>query len=206
MILDCCHSGNIANPSTMARGGRNPLAVLRENMTVIAASRDTQPSIEVRGHGLFTAALIDALDGGAADHVGFVTAPAMYEYASRRFTARDQRPVFKTNATGVFTVRRCEPLIERLKLQQLPTFFPTADHKYPLDREHDPEDEDGNIIGTPNHEKIAIGRLFKSYRDAGLLRSSDPTKPLFWVARHEGTVELTPRGREYWWLLTNDKF
>jgi len=31
---------------------------LRENMTVIAASRDTQPGIESGGHGLFTAALL----------------------------------------------------------------------------------------------------------------------------------------------------
>lgn len=37
LILDCCHSGDIANPSLMKKGP-NPLAVLRENMTVIAAS------------------------------------------------------------------------------------------------------------------------------------------------------------------------
>jgi len=206
VILDCCHSGNIANPSTMARAGRNPLAVLRENMTVIAASRDTQPGIEAGGHGLLTAAMLDALEGGAADHMGFVSAPAMYEYASRRFTAGEQRPVFKTNATEVFTVRRCEPLIERLKLEQLTRYFPTADYKYRLDPEYDPEDEHGNIKEPANQEKIAIGRLFKSYRDAGLLRPSDPTTQLYWVARRSGTVELTPRGREYWWLLTNDKF
>src|ERR1700733_3012841 len=91
LILDCCHSGDIANPAVMNKaGGKSPLATLRENMTVIAASRATEGAIEARGQGLFTAALLDALQGRAADHMGFVTAPALYAYASRRFTAWDQ--------------------------------------------------------------------------------------------------------------------
>lgn len=127
LILDCCHSGDIANPATMKDAGKSPLATIREDMTVIAASRATEEAIEAGGHGLFTAALLDALEGGAADHMGFVTAPALYAYVSRRFAAWDQRPVYKTNATGVLTVRECEPLIARLQLEQLPKYFPKAD-------------------------------------------------------------------------------
>jgi uncharacterized caspase-like protein len=206
LILDCCHSGDIANPAMLNRGTPdNPLAIIRENMTVIAASRTNEGAIEAGGHGLFTGALLDALEGGAADHMGFVTAPALYEYVSRRFTAWDQRPVYKTNATEILTVRQCEPLIERLQLQQLPKFFPKADHKYQLDPEHEPEDEHGNVKEPVNEEKVGIARLFKSYRDAGLLRPSDPSLQLFWVARRNGTVELTPRGQEYWWLVVKQK-
>jgi len=206
LILDCCHSGDIANPATMNKdGGRSPLATLRENMTVIAASRATEGAIEAGGQGLFTGALLDALEGGAADHMGFVTAPALYAYVSRRFTGWDQRPVYKTNATDVLTVRECEPLIERLQLRQLPTYFPKADHKYRLDPEYEPEDEHGNVKEPVNKEKVAIAQMFKSYRDAGLLKPSDPKLQLYWAARRSDTVELTPRGREYWWLLVNDK-
>ena len=206
LILDCCHSGDIANPATMNKdGGKNPLATLRENMTVIAASRATETAIEGVGHGLFTAALLDALEGGAADHMGYVTAPALYQYVSRRFTAWDQRPVYKTNATKVLTVRECEPLIQRLQLQQLPTHFPTVDYKYRLDPEFEPEDENGKVKEPVNKDKVAVALLFKSYRDAGLLSASDPRTQLYWVARRSETVELTPRGREYWWLLVNDK-
>ncbi len=204
LLLDCCHSGDIANPATM-NTGKSPLATLRENMTVIAASRGTEVALEAGGHGLFTASLIDALKGGAADHMGFVTAPALYAYVSRRFSAWDQRPVYKTNATDVFTVRECEPLIARLQLRQLATNFPTADYKYRLDPEFEPEDEHGNVKEPVNKEKVAIAQLFKSYRDAGLLRPSDPKLQLYWVARRGETVELTPRGREYWWLVVNDK-
>jgi Caspase domain len=206
IILDCCHSGDIANPALMNKnGGKSPLAVLRENVTVIAASRAPEPAVEAGGHGLFTAALLDALEGGAADHRGFVTAPALYAYVSRRFTSWEQRPVFKTNATEVLTVRECEPLISRLQLRQLPTHFPTADHKYALDPEYEPEDEQGNVKEPVNKDKVAIAQLFKVYRDAGLLKPSDPKLQLYWVARRSDTVELTARGREYWWLIVNDK-
>jgi hypothetical protein len=206
LLLDCCHSGDIANPATMNKGGgKNPLTTIRENMTVIAASRALEVAIEAGGHGLFTGALLDALEGGAADHMGYVTAPAVYTYVSRRFTAWDQRPVYKTSATEVLSLRECEPLIARLQLRQLATLFPTADYKYPLDPEHEPEDEHGHVKEPVNQEKVAIAQLFKSYRDAGLLKPSDPKLQLYWVARRSGTVELTPRGHEYWWLVVNDK-
>jgi hypothetical protein len=205
-ILDCCHSGDLANPAIMNTGAtRNPLSTLRENMTVIAASRPAESAIEAGGHGLFTGALLDALEGGAADHMGYVTAPALYTYVSRRFTAWDQRPGFKTSATDVLCVRECAPLIDRLQLQRIATLFPTSDFKYRLDPEYEPEDEHGNVRESVNKEKVAIAILFKAYRDAGLLKPSDPTLQLYWVARRGETVELTPRGREYWWLVVNDK-
>jgi hypothetical protein len=206
IILDCCHAGQIANPGMMNAGrGMNPLAVLRENVTVIVASRAQEGAIETGGHGLFTGALVDALEGGAADHMGYVSAPALYTYVSRRFSAQDQRPVFKTNATEVFQVRECEPLISRLQLRRLPDLFPAANHQYALDPEYEPEDEHGNVKEPINKEKVAIAQLFKSYRDAGLLKASESGLQFFWVARQSKTVELTARGQEYWWLVVNDK-
>jgi uncharacterized caspase-like protein len=146
IILDCFHAGQLANPGAMNAGrGINPLAVLRENVTVMVASRTREKAVEAGGHGLFTRALLDALEGGAADHMGYVSAPALYTFASRRFAAQDQRPVFKTNATEVFQVRKCEPLISRLQLQRLPYLFPTANHRYAVDPEYEPEDEHGNV-------------------------------------------------------------
>lgn len=205
LILDCCHGGDIANAAMSRLPGEDPIATLRENMTVIAASRGTETAAEAGGHGLFTRALLDALEGGAADHMGFVTAPALYSYVSRRFSAVDQRPVYKTNATEILSVRKCEPLIDRLRLWELVKHFPQADFKFPLDPEYEPEDENGNVKEPVNEEKVAIAKLFKDYRDVGLLKPSNPKLQLYWVARHRGTVELTPRGQEYWWLVYHDK-
>jgi hypothetical protein len=206
MILDCCHSGDIADPAMMnSRRDGDPLAVLRENLTVIAASRAPQASLEAGGHGLFTAAVLDALEGGAADHMGWVTAPSIYAYVERRFGAFDQRPVYKSYATGIAVVRECAPLIKRFKLDRLVELFETQDYRYPLDPKHEPEDEYGNLHEPVNQKKVAIAQLFKEYRDAGLLKPSTPGEQLYWTAHRSHTVELTPRGREYWWLVKNDK-
>lgn len=206
IILDCCHSGNIANLSLLNTGNtKNPIATIRENMTIIAASRDSQVSIEAGGHGLFTAAVLDALEGGAADHMGWVTPSSIYAYVERRFGSWDQRPVYKTNATGVTVVRECSPLIDRLMLHKLLELFPSQDYQYQLDPEYEPEDEYGNFHEPVNHEKVATSKLFKQYRDAGLLKPSVPDEQLYWTARRSHTVQLTLRGCEYWWLVRNGK-
>lgn len=206
LILDCCHSGNIASPSILQTTGLgNPLALLRENTTIIAASHESQTAEEVGGHGLFTAAVLDALDGGAADHMGYVTAPQIYGYVERRFSAWEQRPVYKTHTTGLTVVRECAPLIDRLKLQEIVVHFPTEDHKYLLDPEYEPEDEHGNKREPVDERKVGIAQLFKDYRDAGLLKPSTPGEQLYWTARRGHTVELTLRGREFWRLVTKKR-
>jgi hypothetical protein len=206
LLLDCCYAGAMSNVSApRALYGVAGVSMLRENMTVMAASGATGPATENASHGLFTSALIDGLNGGAADHMGFVSAPALYSYASRRFDAWDQRPVFKTHATAVFSLRQCEPIIHRLQLEQLPRLFPRVTDTYRLDPEYEPEDEAGNVVEPVNREKVAIAYLLKAYRDAGLLQPTEPNQQLYWVARRCGTVALTPRGREYWWLVVNQK-
>jgi hypothetical protein len=204
LLLDCCHAGDIAN-SSLLRDVPFPIANIREDMTILAAARTKEAAHENGTHGLFTAALLDALKGGAADHMGWVTASAMYAYVQRRFGGWTQRPVYKSHATMVNAVRECAPLIERLALQELTKFFPTIDHRYPLDPEHEPEDEHGNIREPRNQAKMDVARRFKEYRDAGLLKPSIPGEQLYWTARRNHTVELTARGHEYWWLVKNEK-
>jgi hypothetical protein len=68
-----------------------------------------------------------------------------------------------------------------------------------------PGDEQGELKEPANIEKVGIAELFKAYRDAGLLKPTDPRLQLYWVAQRSDTVELTLRGQEYWWLVVNDK-
>ena len=71
MIIDCCHSGDLGNPSILRTGsGSDPLVALREDMTIIAASHATESSFEGRKYSAFTEFLLDALSGAAADHLG----------------------------------------------------------------------------------------------------------------------------------------
>lgn len=206
LLLDCCHAGDAGDAPLLNSGGRNhPIAALRENMTVIAASRNTQVALEAGGHGLFTTAVLDALDGGAADHMGWVTAPSIYSYVERRFGAWSQRPIYKSNASELSVIRRCAPLIDSMKLAELVVHFPSEDFKYRLNSEYEPEDEFGNLREPVNQEKVRISNLLKAYRDAGLVKASVPDEQFYWVARREHTVELTLRGREYWRLVKNDR-
>lgn len=206
LILDCCHSGDAANsPLFNSAFNQNPLAILRENMTVLAASRPSQLAVEFQGHGLFTAAVLEALDGGAADNLGWVTAQSIYAYVERGFGDWVQRPIYKSHTSELTVVRQCAPLIERLKLHDLLKYFPTPEHRYQLDPEYEPEDEFGRLYEPVNKEKVQIAKQFKEYRDAGLLRTSVSGEQFFWAARNSHTVELTLRGREYWRLVTKDR-
>lgn len=201
MLLDCCHSGDMGDPPVLnIAGATATLAALRENMTIIAASRGSQPAAEFDGHGVFTALLLDALDGGAADHMGWVTASALYSYIERQFGAWEQRPVYKTHATEVAIIRKCAPLIERAKLVELTRLFPNPHHLLRLDPEYEPEDEHGNVHEPVDHAKVADAKLLKALRDAGLVKPTQHEQ-LFWTARRSNTVELTLRGREYWRLV-----
>jgi hypothetical protein len=56
-----------------------------------------------------------------------------------------------------------------------------------------------------DEQKVALGDLFREYRDAGLLRASTPGEQLYWTALRGHSVELTERGRGYWWLAGNGK-
>jgi hypothetical protein len=204
VVIDACHAGDVGNPAFASATG-DPLAVLREDTSVLASSRNLETSAEAGGHGLFTAAILDALDGGAADHQGWVSAPAVYSYVERRFGAWQQRPVYKSYCTRVPILRRCQPLIDSLKLRDLTKFFSSRDAKYALDPDFEPEDEFGNVHEPVNHEKVAIAKLLKEYRDAGLVKPTTPNEQLFWTARKSHTVELTARGQEYWWLVSGGK-
>lgn len=206
MILDCCHSGDLGNPSILRTEHGDLLATLRTDMTVIAASQSTESSFEGEKYSVFTAALLDALRGGAADHLGWVTASSLYAYVERRFSWKDrQRPIYKTNATGTHVVRQCESLIDRLKLRRMVELFTDANYQYLLDPEFEPHDDKGQIPDNANQEKVAVAMLFKDYRDAGLLKPTTANEQLFDTARLGHTVELTPIGREYWWLVKNKK-
>ena len=202
LVLDCCHSGALGN---VGGGGQNAFANMREGTTIIAASGAEQVAMEQGGHGVFTSAIIDALSGGAADHMGWVTPPSIYAYVERRFGAWDQRPVYKTHTDHLAVVRKCAPLIDSADLRKLTTYFPNSNDRYTLDPEFEPEDEHGNVSGPMNEEKVAIAHLFKRYRDAGLLRPFIEGEQLYWTARRGHEVALTPRGKEYWGLVNRGR-
>lgn len=207
LILDCCFSGDLGNlpglqVSPLASAFRFGRAILREGVTLLVASRATETSAEVGGHGAFTRLLLEGLEGAAADHIGNVTALSLYDFASRAFDAWEQRPVFKSHVTQPSVLRVCKPPIDRELLRQLPNYFPAAD-----DRVHLTPEYEGKRPIPPGGEPTAQQKAFdyfKQLRNAGLL-TTDGNKDLYFVALDSEQVFLTALGRYFWRLAHDDR-
>lgn len=203
ILLDCCFSGDMGNtPGLQAAGVEDSFrlnrAVLRENVTIMAASRGTEVSRELDGHGAFTRILLDGLEGGATDHRGSITALSLYGYTSAAFDAWEQRPVLKTYMTETVVLRVGPAWLEPEMLRQLPDHFPTENYRLQLTPVHE---GDGRPLppGEPGtHEQQQfdyVGRL----RNANLV-TTDNRRDHYWVAMESGHVYLTTLGRYFWRL------
>lgn len=201
LILDCCFAGGAAD---LALGGAENLALLREGLTILAASRPMQTaaltgtdSLFTSKHSLFTSLVVGALSGGAADVRGHVSAAAIYAYAELALGHWEQRAVYKSHAYNLNPIRKCKPSVSDDLLRELPRFFPQFTDKYRMD----PSYEETHPSADPAH--VEIFKKFKLLRNARLLTTEDG-KDLFYVALDSLTVELTPHGQYYWLLAKSN--
>lgn len=203
ILLDCCFSGDTGNTPGLQAAGvaeefRLSKAVVRENVTIMAASRGIEASQEVGGHGAFTRLLLDGLGGGATDHRGNVTALSLYGYVSPAFDAWEQRPVLKTYLTEPVVLRVGPPWLDSDLLRRLPDHFPTEDHRLRLTPAHEGDGRPlpSSEAGTPAQQEFDyVGRL----RNANLV-TTDNRRDHYWVAMENGEVFLTSLGRYFWRL------
>jgi hypothetical protein len=200
LMLDCCHAGAVGD--VMALGDDGQRTLLRENTTIMAASLPMQSAAESREGGLFSAALRDALDGAAADILGNISIASVYAVIERRFSLWHQRPVAKSYISRPIMLRKVQARLSQKDLRHLTVLFPTPTYKYPLTPDHDPERDVHEVARTAEvPDKVEIGRIFKRYRDAGLVQATNPKEDFYYVAQRSHTVELTLFGREYWRLV-----
>lgn len=75
VILDSCYSGAAGSVPGMENH-----AAISEGVTILTASRSDQPSLERKGHGVFTSLLINALEGAAANLTGSITPGSVYAH------------------------------------------------------------------------------------------------------------------------------
>lgn len=194
IFLDCCYSGTLGNPPAID----NRKALLREGVSILTASRGDQPSVETGGGGLFTSLVVDALEGGAADILGDVTAPAVYSYVDTALGAWDQRPLFKSHVSHLAPLRRCAPPIDRSILRQLPTLFPLPAEELRLDPSYEPKS------GTADPQKVEIfGNLQSLNRLYLVIPCGCPH--MYDAAMQSKSCQLTPSGRYYWRLAKDQR-
>ena len=195
LILDCCHSGALGNPASVQSEIASK-ALLREGVTILAASRPDQMAAELGGHGMFTAMVLHALHGGAADVLGNVSPAGIYALVDQALGAWGQRPIYKTHASRMTPVRRCMPSVGPGLLRLLPELFPDPMGNLRLD----PTYERTSPTVDPKH--VAIFDNLARFRDARLVRMVDE-EHLYYVAMNSGCVRLTGLGRSYWYLAKN---
>ena len=203
MILDCCFSGDTGDvpglqPAALHEDFRLAKALLRQDVTIMTASRSTQPSQESAGHGAFTRVLLDGLEGGATDHRGNIDALSLYSFVSPSFGDWDQRPLLKTSMTEPVVLRVGPAWLEPEMLRELPRHFPTKDHRLQLSPAHEGEGRPLPAAdkGTTEQQQFDyLGRL----RNANLV-TTDGGKAHYWVALESGHVYLTKLGQYFWSL------
>lgn len=167
IILDSCHSGVVGDrPIT-------PVAELSDGVTILTASTAEQYAKEVNGSGVFTALLVDALGGAAANLVGEVTPGSVYAHIDQSLGAWAQRPVFKTNVKTFVSLRKVKPPLELADLRRIAEFFPESGFEYQLDPSFEPmrcdceKDKPGYI--EPNPEKTAIFAILQKFNRVNLV-------------------------------------
>lgn len=194
VILDCCFAGWIGN--RVGQGGATEnSAELSEGVTILAASRPTEPAMELGGHGVFTELVLGALSGGAADVRGRVSAASIYAYAEAALGPWDQRPLYKSYAQRLDPLRTCRPRVPDYLLRQLPELFPSSEAPFQMD----PSYEESSASADPNH--VLVFKELKKLQIAGLIDTDSPEhSDLYWAAMGSSRVILTPLGQFYWRL------
>lgn len=189
IMLDSCMSGAFGSVPTVG----NNTALLSEGVSVLTASRAGQVSVESGGRGVFTEMVCGALEGGAADVLGDVTAAAIYAYVEQTLGPWDQRPLFKAHLSRLVSLRKTQPAVEAEVLRRLPEWFPGAMDEFPLDPSYEYTTE------VKDDAHVDIFKKLQRCRDAKLVEAVGE-EFLYWAAVNSKSCRLTPLGRHYWRL------
>jgi hypothetical protein len=193
IVIDCCHSG-YAGGTWLAPN----LDILPKGVSILTASSATQAALEKGGAGVFTSLVCDALEGGAADVLGNVTAARIYAYLDQTLGAWDQRPHFKANLSKLEVIRFCEPAVALDTLRKIVTIFPDPQQLLSLSPAYEPTAE------PKDEEKEAVFGTLQKYRAARLL-VPEGEEHLYYAAMNSKGCKLTPLGRFYWNLVERGK-
>jgi Caspase domain len=195
IVLDCCHSGAFGNPRT----SNAKTTQLAEGVSILTASRDSEPALEKNGNGVFTTLLHDALKGGASDLRGHVTIGSIYAYIDQALGAWDQRPIFKTNVTNFTSLREVKPPIPLNILRKITTYFPEPYQEFPLDPSFE-----FTCTNLAKEENINTFTNLQKFASVGLVIPIDE-EHMYFAAMNSKGCKLTALGHQYWRLVNQDR-
>ncbi len=197
IMLDCCHSASLGTIPSLPSNG---ISSIKEGVSILAACRHDEASLEINGSGIFTSLVCDALSGGAADIQGIVTPAGIYSHVEQSFGAWDQRPLFKSYVSRSTPIRKTLPKLNLEVLRQLPYLFPNKNDQYHLDRSHE------HTESSSNPENVKKFQTLKKLQTVGLIKvNREPEPDLYWACLENKSCELSPLGKFYWELALAKK-
>lgn len=200
IILDCCHSGSVGSISTT---GQNT-AFINEGVTILTASKSDETAAEIRGHGVFTGLLTEALKGGAADITGNISPGSIYAYIDRALGPWEQRPVFKTNVKSFVSLRKAKAPIDIAVVHRIVQYFSDPTLILPLDPSFEPtnnyEAEHKVVEPLSDRNNMAIFKDLQKLESVGLVAPVG-TPHMYFAAMESKACRLTSVGQHYWRLV-----
>lgn len=204
IILDSCHSGFLGSIDTT----NQDTAVINEGVTILTASRNSEVSMEINGHGIFTTLLVEALNGGAADITGHISAGGIYAFIDKALGPWEQRPIFKTNVTRFTAIRKVAPQVELKVIRKLTKYFPDENAEMQLDPSFEPTNTDNyrHEIVKPYASNINTS-IFSDLQKLEGIGLVVPTgeQHMYFAAMNSKSCHLTPMGKQYWRLVSGNK-
>jgi hypothetical protein len=197
IILDCCHSGALGAVSSIPKD----TSLLRQGVSILCASRDSEAAIEQAGRGLFTALVCEALYGGASSLLGQVTAADVFAFVNRTIAPWDQRPLFKCHVSNSAALRMCNPRIAATTLRLITELFPKPDSIVKLE----PNYEYTPPAYIPNLNLEMAYQAIRSYRAVGLIEPIGGASDMLDAAMRGKGCQLTKSGKYYWRLVDAQK-
>jgi hypothetical protein len=197
ILLDCCFSGGAARIPAIS----NDLALVKNGLSILTASRAGQSAMETEGRGQFSVLLESGLLGGAADVLGEVSVAGLYSYVSESFGAWDQRPTFLANVEQLQAIRKCAPSVDPLILRDLPEWFPDPSQPHALDPSYEkttPLPIEADAIELYQRNRTIFSRMQKCAA-AKLIVPVDADHMYFAAMERKG-CKLTHLGAHYWEL------
>ena len=203
VILDCCHAGFMGNIATSGQA-----SIIQEGVTILTASVSGEVALEMNGHGVFTALLLDALNGGASDVTGYITPGGIYAYIDKALGPWEQRPMFKTNVTRFSPLRTVPPQIDIAILRQLTTFFPKPDSEHNLDPSYEPTNalnvQHDVIEPYANEKNVTVFKALQKLESVGLVVPCNE-QHMYFAAMKSESCRLTSVGQHYWRLAHDNR-
>jgi Caspase domain len=204
VILDCCHAAGITKADLADTGG----IYLDEGVTILASTKCTDKAYQTNSHSVFTNLLIHALDGGAADVNGNITASGIYSYIDKAMGDEQQRPVFKTNISTFVPIRTVEAKVPPETMRQLTSLFAESTILLPLNPSfedtNDPKKEHKYFWPHADAENVRKFKQLQKLQSVGLVEPVGAPF-MYFAAIESKACRLTPLGQHYWRLAKNGK-